>query len=217
MKLKKVDLRKGWPQEADNFTPWMKEKGLEILAEALGLKLKFVNMEAPVGGFKTDILARNIIDGTKVVIENQLENSDHDHLGKLLTYAAGLDAKTVIWIAKSVRDEHRAALNKLNEDAGNNCRYYAVEVSLWQIGNSDLGAQFTPIVQPIPLVYWEQFLNYMRDKNSPVEFGKSTRSNSVDSKAVGPFISALGGVSESVKLVYRFISAERIAKHFSTC
>ena len=189
IKLERVNIRKVFPREAGDFTPWMKEKGLEILAKSLGLKLEFVNMEVPVGvgGFKADVLARNIADETNVVIENQFGGSDHKHLGQILTYARGLNARIAIWVAESFRDEHLRVLNECNKDSDNNYQYYAVEVSLWQIGNSDFGVQFTPVVQPTRFGYWEQFINYMTCRNGPVKFGKPTRSNSVDSKSSGTF------------------------------
>ena len=115
-RLEPVDLREVWPNEESDFTPWLADqKNLAILGDALGMPLEFVAREEAVGPYSADILCRDSNDGTQVVVENQLESTDHDHLGKLLTYAAHLGARVVVWIAKSFTDQHRAALDWLNE------------------------------------------------------------------------------------------------------
>ena len=110
-KLKKVDLRKAWPHEANDFTKWLaEEENLESLSEAVGMNLSLIQTEASVGKFNVDILAEESITEKKVIIENQLEMTNHDHLGKLITYAAGFDAKAAIWLVKDVRDEHKKSI-----------------------------------------------------------------------------------------------------------
>ena len=106
--IERVDIREIWPNEAADFTPWLAEN-LATLGKALGLDLEFQAQEAPVGGYSLDILARDVQSGRPVVIENQLGQTDHTHLGQLLTYAAGFDANVIVWIAKEFRDEHRQA------------------------------------------------------------------------------------------------------------
>lgn len=114
-RLEEVELREIWPDEAQNFTPWLAEEdNLNLLAETLGLQLELEAQEINVGDFRADVLCKNE-DDSWVLIENQLEETDHDHLGKILTYSSGLDAHTVIWVAKKFRDEHRAALERQNE------------------------------------------------------------------------------------------------------
>lgn len=140
------DLRCVWPNEAADFTPWLAEN-IGRLSDALGMGLEVEAEEAPVGSYSLDILARDQ-DNRQVVIENQLEDTDHDHLGKLLTYAAGFDANVVVWVARKFRDEHRDALDLLNRRTGEDTEFFGVEVELWQIDNSRRAPYFKPVVTP---------------------------------------------------------------------
>lgn len=108
-----VDLRTIWPHEARDFTPWLAEN-LNYLTEPLGMELELEATEKRVGAFRADMVCRNKVDNSRVVIENQFDTSNHPHLGKVLTYAAGLDAGTIIWVAEEFRDERRDALDWLN-------------------------------------------------------------------------------------------------------
>ena len=147
--LKPVDLRLVWPNEESDFTPWLADqKNLAILGEALGMSLEFVSREEAVGPYSADILCRDSNDGTQVVIENQLESTDHDHLGKLLTYAAHLGARVLVWVAKSFTDQHRAALDWLNEVSETGTRFFGLEIELWQIGDSARAPKFNVVAQP---------------------------------------------------------------------
>ena len=134
-KIERVDLREAWPNEAQDFTPWLAEN-IGELGEALGMDLELQQTEASVGGYSLDVLATDLNDNTPVVIENQLDSTDHDHLGKLLTYAAGYDAKVLVWLTKEFRDEHRAALDWLNERTDDDTQFFGVVVELWRIGDS---------------------------------------------------------------------------------
>src|SRR5687767_11158192 len=117
-RLEQVELRELWLDEARDFTPWLaQEVNLALLSSTLGIELELEGVEVFVGSFKADIVARDISSDTKVIIENQLEKTNHDHLGKIITYASGVDAKSVIWIAKEFSEEHRRALDYLNENA----------------------------------------------------------------------------------------------------
>ena len=109
-RIEKVDLHEAWPHEAADFTPWLAEHVSE-LGNALGLELELQSQEAPVGTFSLDLLARDSGTNHTVIIENQLEPTDHDHLGKLLTYAGGYDANVIVWVTRDFRDEHRQALD----------------------------------------------------------------------------------------------------------
>ena len=133
--IERVDLREVWPDEAQDFTPWLAEN-LDKLGEALGLDLEFQGREVSVGPFFLDILAHDVGNDRRVVIENQLDKTDYDHLGKLLTYAAGYDAGVVVWLTGDFRDEHRAALDWLNQRTEESLEFYGVEIGAVKIGNS---------------------------------------------------------------------------------
>lgn len=141
----KVDLREVWPNEAADFTPWLAEN-LSLLGETLGLDLELQTREAPVGEFSLDILARDIGTGRPIIIENQLEDTDHGHLGQILTYASGYDASVIVWIAKSFRDEHREALDWLNHRTGEDTEFFGLEIELWKIDDSKPAPNFKPVV-----------------------------------------------------------------------
>lgn len=108
-----MEIREIWAREATDFTPWLADN-IQLLGKEIGLELELIEREASVGSFSCDIHAIDLTNNREVVIENQLEPTDHGHLGQLLTYAAGIEACVVIWIAKEIKDEHRAALDWLN-------------------------------------------------------------------------------------------------------
>lgn len=148
-RLEEVELREIWPDEAQNFTPWLaEEENLDLLSETLDMELELEGQELNVGDFRADILCRNTEDDSRVLIENQLERTDHNHLGQILTYSAGLDIHTVIWIARRFREEHRAALDRLNEITNENFQCFGIEVKVWQIGNSARAPQFEIVSSP---------------------------------------------------------------------
>ena len=146
-RLESVDLRDVWPNEASDFTPWLAEN-MDALGEALGLEVELEETEAAVGSFSLDIRARDVSDNRAVVIENQLEPTNHDHLGKMLTYAAGYDAGVVVWVAREFRDEHRAALDWLNQRTGLETEFYGVVVRAVRIGASLPAAVFDVVARP---------------------------------------------------------------------
>jgi hypothetical protein len=147
-KLERISLRKAWAHEAGEFTPWLAQAdNLNLLAESLGLnELELVGTEHPVGDFKVDILCSD--NGGKVIIENQLEKTNHTHLGQILTYAAGVGARKVIWVAESFRTEHVAALEFLNQHTTDELDFFAVEIELWRIGDSPMAPSFNVVVKP---------------------------------------------------------------------
>jgi hypothetical protein len=150
-KLERVDPRTVWASEPGDFTPWLASPaGLELLGDALGMELEREAEEQDVGPFSADILAKrtDVPEEHWVVIENQLEQTDHGHLGQLMTYAAGLQALTVIWVARHFREEHRAALDWLNEISSDDIAFFGVEIELWRIGASSPAPKFNVVSRP---------------------------------------------------------------------
>lgn len=199
--LTPVDLSKVWETEPQHFTPWLaKEENLTLLGEALGMELELDAQEISVGGFRADLRCKNTVDDSWVIIENQLEATDHRHVGQLLTYAAGLDAHTIIWIAKTFRQEYRAMLDWQNRITHDPYRFFGIEVKVWQIGDSDRAVQFEVVSSPNDwtrdvsrnsqsaaneelsetqqwrLKFWTGLRDYIADKGAPVNFGSPGRS-----------------------------------------
>ncbi len=183
-RLERVELRDVWQHEAYNFTPWLADAGnLAILSKELGLDLELVGQEVAVGPYAADIVCKDSFDGTHVLIENQLEKTDHSHLGQILTYASALEARTVVWIASRFTDEHRAAIDWLNEITHDEWQFFGLEIELWRIGNSAPAPKFNIICRPndwsravrdeaakaetatptqaIQLKFWSAFRDYM--------------------------------------------------------
>jgi Domain of unknown function (DUF4268) len=148
-RLERVGLRTAWPNEAINFTPWLAEKpNLDLLAEKLGIPLQLEAMEKEVGTFSADILAKEPDTERWVLIENQITPTDHSHLGQLITYAAGLEAKTIIWIAEDFREEHRAAIDFLNRATTEEFAFFGVQIELYKIGDSPFAPNFSVVAKP---------------------------------------------------------------------
>ncbi len=151
-KLEFIDPRLVWSDEPGYFTPWLADN-LDLLGEEIGLELEFVDKEVQIGGLWLDIAAQttNLDDSeqpTKVVIENQLTGTDHDHLGKLLTYAGGRDAKIVVWVATGFKDEHIEALDWLNRWTDESIQFYGVTISVRRIGDSQCAPEFRAVAFP---------------------------------------------------------------------
>lgn len=147
-KLKKVALRDAWPHEASDFTTWLAEQeNLDALSEEIGIEISLIQTEANVGKFNVDILAEGA-GGRKIIIENQLETTDHDHLGKVITYAAGHDAEIIIWIVREVREEHHKAMDWLNDQTDEDINFFLIKIELWQIEGSKPAPKFEIIVSP---------------------------------------------------------------------
>ncbi len=148
-RLSRVDVREVWSSEAVGFTPWLsQEENLQLLAETINMQLVLEAKEKPVGMFRADIIARDVHTGQPVLIENQLERTDHGHLGQLLTYAAGLKAMSIVWVSTLFTDEHRAALDWLNEITSSSIAFFGLEMELWRIDDSAIAPKFNLVSKP---------------------------------------------------------------------
>lgn len=148
-RLTRVELRDIWSSEAGDFTPWLaQESNLAVLGETLGIDLELEAQEKDVGPFRADILCRDTATGAWVLVENQLERTDHRHLGQLLTYASGLQAVMIIWIAARFTEEHRSTLDWLNKITDENFRFFGLEAELWKIGESRPAPKFNVVSRP---------------------------------------------------------------------
>ena len=149
-KLEKIkDLRSVWKHEANDFTKWLaEEENLNTLGDEISIDIELIDTEAKTGSFSADILAVEANTNNKIIIENQLESTDHDHLGKIITYASGHDAKTIIWIVKESREEHRQAIDWLNEHTDEEINIFLCKIELWKIGDSEMAPKFQILSSP---------------------------------------------------------------------
>lgn len=189
-KLKKMDLREVWGHEAADFTKWLShEDNLNALSEEIGVDIKLVQTEASVGRFNVDILAEEESSGRKIIIENQLEDTNHDHLGKIITYASGYDAEIIIWVVQDFKEEHQKAVAWLNEHTDEKIGFFLIKIELWQIEGSNPAPKFEIIVRPNEwekaiktasgavdltdtklrqLDFWSKFKNFVASKKSQI-------------------------------------------------
>ena len=190
------DLRKIWAHEALDFTPWLaEEENLELLSDTIGIEITLGETESNVGDFNVDIFATETGTGRKIIIENQLEETNHDHLGKLITYASGKSADIVIWIVKRAREEHRSAIEWLNSHTDENISFFLIEIKLYQIGSSDIAVKFEVVEKPndwvkeikrqtsnspthqLRLDYWTAFNEYAFSNNSFAKMFNKRKAN----------------------------------------
>ena len=145
--LEQVPVRSVWPKEAGDFTPWLAEN-VELMSDALGMELELEGQEVSVGGYSADLVLRDPSSGAHVVVENMYGSTDHDHLGKLITYAAGLKASYAVLLTETFRDEHRSALNWLNSVSTEDCGFFGLSLEVWRIGESIPAPRLRVDVQP---------------------------------------------------------------------
>ena len=195
-KLKEADIRELWKHEQYDFSEWLsKKENIENLNEILGLTLVDISKETYVGAYRCDLFAKDETTGIKVIIENQLEISNHDHLGKIITYASGLDAKVVVWIVKEAREEHRSAIEWLNNNTNSNVNFFLIEIHAYRIGESEPAPMFQVVEQPNDFIknnkstnrdesmnksqsqrmeFWNQFNNVVIERGKPFNIRKAT-------------------------------------------
>ena len=143
------DLRKVWPHEAQDFTPWLsQEENMALLSDAIGIDITVDETESDVGDFSVDIFASETGTGRKIIIENQLEDTNHDHLGKLITYASGKSAEVIVWLVRHAREEHRAAIEWLNNNTDDRIGFFLCEIKLYRIGGSEPAVKFEVVEKP---------------------------------------------------------------------
>lgn len=196
-KLSEVDVRELWKHEQYDFSKWLaKPENIEYMNEILGLTLIDINREVYVGPYRCDIVAKDETSGIIVIIENQLEATNHEHLGKIITYASGLDAKVMVWIVKEAKEEHRAAIEWLNNNTGSEVNLFLLEIHAYKIGDSDPAPKFEIIEKPNDFVkrgnnkatnngemnksqserltFWEQFNQVLINRGKPFNVRKAT-------------------------------------------
>lgn len=148
-RIQQVELGEIWKDEAINFTNWLaKPENLDLLSEEIDIELSLIDTECNVGKFNIGIYAEEVNTDRRVIIENQLERTDHDHLGKLITCASGIDAEIIVWIVKEVLEEHQQAIDWLNENTDEKINFFAVRIEMWKIGNSEPAPKFHIISKP---------------------------------------------------------------------
>lgn len=190
-KLEEItDLRDYWKNEASDFTPWLaKEENISLLSEAIGLDITIEERESNVGDFNVDIYASETETDRKIIIENQLEATDHDHLGKLITYASGKEANIIIWIVKEAREEHRAAIEWLNNHTDKEIGFFLCEIKIYKIETSKPAVKFEVIQRPnewakeiknmdltqteqLRYEYWTAYNDYAFNNAKNIEYAK---------------------------------------------
>lgn len=195
-RLEPVPVRQHWPKEDRDFTPWLcQPENLQLLSDTIDVPLTLESTERFVGPYRADIVCLEGGSGDserRAVIENQFGRSDHDHLGKLLTYMSGTDGYTGIWITETFTDEHRAALEWLNEHSDTSKSFWGLEIELWRIGNSPPAPRFNVVVEPNPITklqheessslsetklqrlsFWQGFHEYLGAEQANVKVGKA--------------------------------------------
>jgi hypothetical protein len=241
-RLARVDLRDIWITEATSFTPWLaRPENLAVLSEALNIDLELEAQERAVGPFRADLLCKDIETDRWVLIENQLERTDHTHLGQLLTYASGLDAVTIVWIAARFTEEHRSTLDWLNKITDESFRFFGLEVELWRIGISPAAPKFNIVSKPnewshsvaqaaraiddaelsptkiMQAEYWKALNSTLDAVHGPVSGDRTEQPQSWMHYRTGRAKFAVGGATNSVKNSIRaeiFIAGSKAKIYF---
>lgn len=185
-KIKRItDIRSVWHHEEKDFSKWLaQDENLKQLSDAIGIDIVLEERESSVGNFSVDLYALEEGTERRIIIENQLEDTNHDHLGKLITYASGKGAEVIIWVVKRARDEHRQAIEWLNQNTGVNIGFFLVEIELWQIDDSAIAPKFNVVERPndwakqmknvdslsetkqLQLHFWQQLSEFIKSNSS---------------------------------------------------
>ena len=194
-RLKEVDIRELWAHEQYNFSNWLaKEKNIELLNETVGLTLTDIDKEVYVGSYRCDLVAVDETTDVKIIIENQLDSTDHDHLGKIITYASGLDANVIIWIVKEAREEHKSAIEWLNNNMAKEISFFLLEIKAYRIGYSLPAPMFKVVEKPNDFIksnksvkdgdlsktqaerlnFWTEFNRVVTENGKPFNVRKAT-------------------------------------------
>lgn len=226
-RLERIELRNIWLSEAVDFTPWLaRPENIALLGETLGIDLEVEAQEKSVGPFRADILCKDTGNDKWVLVENQLERTDHGHLGQLLTYASGLEAVTIVWIAAKFTEEHRSTLDWLNRITNESFRFFGLEVELWKIANSPAAPKFNIVAKPnnwsqsvaraaraidetelsetrlLQRDYWSALNSVLDQKKGPVAGNKKPQPQSWMSYRIGRTgINVAGAISIPKKLI----------------
>lgn len=165
-KLTEVNIRDVWAHEQYDFSKWLAStENIKELGDTLNLSLTNIETEKFVGNYRCDILCQDELTGKTVLIENQLEATNHDHLGKIITYASGLDAAVVVWVVADARDEHASAIEWLNKHTDDSVAFFLLEIHAYKIGNSDVAPQFHIVEQPNDFAKTVKELSHRTDLN----------------------------------------------------
>ena len=236
-----VELRDIWSSEAGDFTLWLaREENLSILGEVFGVELELEAEERAVGPFRADLLCKDIGSGAWVLVENQIDRSDHLHLGQLLTYASGLETVTIVWIAARFTDEHRSTLDWLNKITDESFRFFGLEVELWRIGESPAAPKFNVVSKPnnwsrsvaqaaraiddsnlsptavMQRAYWDALHSVLREVAGPVSGNRKELPHAWMEYSIGRSRFALGAVMVRAKQWIRselYLSGPKVSFH----
>ena len=196
-KIENVELREVWEHEAYDFTKWLADdENISLLAEKLPFDFENVEAEEAAGKYSVDIVA-DVADGEgRIIIENQLEKTNHKHLGQLITYASALEAKHVLWIVKDFNDEHKQAIDWLNKNISEGINFFLIQVEAIKIDDSRPAPRFNVICEPndwgriiknsasgnkisdtklLQGEYWEQLIEYAKQNPRSLNFGRKAR------------------------------------------
>jgi len=196
-RITKINPREIWKHEANDFTQWLaKEENISVLCEELELNLENIKPEASAGRYNVDLVADDIDSKRKVIIENQLESTDHKHLGQLLTYASAYDASIIIWVVTDYTEEHRQAIDWFNRNISESISFFLVQIEVYKIGESDAAPKFNIICEPnnwgktvksseagntvsdlklLQKEFWDSLKEYSNEHKTSANFGRTPK------------------------------------------